>query len=89
MTNRDYILKIVAELSDGTLLDVWESLPDGIHNKNRIVGICDGCPAMESDICSISLCNARVGPCGTTDDVRCALRDLTGQPVKIAEEENQ
>lgn len=29
----------------------------------------------------------RGGPCGTTDDVRCAMRDLTGQPVEIVKED--
>ena len=46
--------------------------------------ICD--PARNAD-CSKELCFERGGPCGVTDDVRCALRDLFGQPVKVEEEE--
>lgn len=45
--------------------------------------LCD--PARNPD-CSKALCFERGGPCGTTDDVRCALRDLTGQPVEVVEE---
>ena len=48
--------------------------------------VCD--PARNPD-CSKALCFERGGPCGTTDDVRCALRDLTGQPVEILEEGDQ
>ena len=62
MTNRELILEMLSGLSDGDLLDVYEGLPEEVREKNRIVGICDGCPAMETDVCSISLCNARVGP---------------------------
>ena len=45
--------------------------------------VCD--PARNADCCK-TLCFEHGGPCGTTDDVRCALRDLTGQPVEILEE---
>lgn len=44
--------------------------------------VCD--PARNPE-CSKALCFERGGPCGTTDDVRCALRDLTGQPVEVVE----
>lgn len=47
--------------------------------------VCD--PARNPD-CSKALCFERGGPCGTTDDVRCALRDLFGQPVEIMEDKN-
>lgn len=47
--------------------------------------VCD--PARNPD-CSKALCFERGGPCGTTDDVRCALRDLTGRPVEIMEDHN-
>ena len=43
-------------------------------------------PARNKD-CSKELCFERGGPCGMTSDVRAALRDLTGQPIKIIEEE--
>lgn len=45
--------------------------------------VCD--PARNRD-CKSPLCFERGGPCGTTDDVRCAMRDLTGQPVEIIKE---
>lgn len=48
--------------------------------------VCD--PARNAE-CTKALCFERGGPCGTTNDVRCALRDLTGQPVEIIEEENE
>lgn len=48
--------------------------------------VCD--PARNPE-CGKTLCFERGGPCGVTDDVRCALRDLTGQPVKIVEEGDQ
>ena len=43
--------------------------------------LCD--PARNPD-CNKALCFLYDGPCGTTDDVRCALRDLLGQPVELA-----
>ena len=46
--------------------------------------ICD--PARNPD-CGKALCFERGGPCGTTSDVRAAMRDLTGQPVEVVEEE--
>lgn len=44
------------------------------------------CDPARNTTCSRAICFERGGPCGTTDDVRCALRDLTGQPVEILEE---
>lgn len=50
---------------------------------NKLTYVCD--PARNTT-CGKALCFEQGGPCGTTDDVRCALRDLTGQPVEILEE---
>ena len=44
------------------------------------------CDPARNTACGKTLCFEHGGPCGTTDDVRCALRDLTGQPVEILEE---
>ena len=44
------------------------------------------CDPQRKTACGKALCFENGGPCGTTDDVRCALRDLTGQPVEIVEE---
>ena len=44
--------------------------------------VCD--PARNAD-CGKVLCFERGGPCGTTDDVRCAMRDLFGRPVEQEE----
>lgn len=44
------------------------------------------CDPQRNTACGKALCFENGGPCGTTDDVRCALRDLTGQPVEIVEE---
>lgn len=45
------------------------------------------CDPQKSPTCDKALCFERGGPCGTTDDVRCALRDLLGRPVEIITEE--
>ena len=45
--------------------------------------VCD--PQRNTD-CGKALCFEHGGPCGTTDDVRCALRDLLGRPVEIMED---
>ena len=45
--------------------------------------LCD--PARNTG-CAKTLCFERGGPCGVTDDVRCAMRDLLGRPVKIIEQ---
>ena len=44
------------------------------------------CDPARNTACGKALCFERGGPCGTTDDVRCALRDLFGQPVEIIED---
>ena len=44
------------------------------------------CDPARNPTCTKALCFERGGPCGTTDDVRCALRDLTGLPVEIVPE---
>lgn len=46
--------------------------------------MCD--PARNPD-CDKALCFERGGPCGLTDDVRFALRDLTDCPVEIVDED--
>lgn len=45
--------------------------------------VCD--PQRNTD-CGKALCFEHGGPCGTTSDVRCALRDLLGRPVEIMED---
>lgn len=45
--------------------------------------LCD--PARNTG-CAKTLCFDRGGPCGVTDDVRCAMRDLLGWPVEIIEQ---
>ena len=45
------------------------------------------CDPERNTACAKALCFERGGPCGTTDDVRCALRDLTGAPVELVDEE--
>lgn len=44
------------------------------------------CDPARNPTCTKALCFEHGGPCGTTDDVRCALRDLTGRPVEVVEE---
>lgn len=44
--------------------------------------ICD--PARNTR-CDKALCFASGGPCGLTDDVRCAARDLFGNPVRAVD----
>ena len=51
---------------------------------NKKLYVCD--PA-RNPACGKALCFERGGPCGTTDDVRCALRDLTGRPVEVMDED--
>ena len=41
------------------------------------------CDPARNPTCTKLLCFEHGGPCGTTDDVRCALRDLTGLPVEM------
>ena len=45
--------------------------------------LCD--PARNTD-CTKALCFLHGGPCGLTNDVHFAMRDLTGRPVEIVEE---
>ena len=44
------------------------------------------CDPARNPTCTKLLCFERGGPCDTTDDVRCALRDLFGMPVQILKE---
>lgn len=44
------------------------------------------CDPARNAACDKALCFERGGPCGVTDDVRCAMRDLLGRPVEIIEE---
>lgn len=43
------------------------------------------CDPARNETCSKALCFEKGGPCGVTDDVRCALRDFFGQPVEIVQ----
>ena len=45
------------------------------------------CDPDRNTACDKALCFERGGPCGVTDDVRFALRDLTGCPVQIVDED--
>ena len=45
------------------------------------------CDPARNTACDKALCFERGGPCGVTDDVRFALRDLTGCPVQIVDED--
>lgn len=45
------------------------------------------CDPERNTACAKALCFETGGPCGTTDDVRCALRDLTGCPVELVDED--
>ena len=47
------------------------------------------CDPARNTACASALCFERGGPCGNTDDVRFALRDLTGDPVEIIQQENK
>ena len=51
---------------------------------NKKTYVCD--PARNLS-CSKALCFENGGPCGTTDDVRAALRDLFGLPVQIVDDD--
>ena len=48
--------------------------------------LCD--PAKNAG-CGKALCFERGGPCGVTDDVRAAMRDLLGRPVEIIEDDTE
>ena len=45
MTNRDFILKCIAGLSDERLLDLWDTIFDGSNTKPPIVTACNACMA--------------------------------------------
>lgn len=45
------------------------------------------CDPARNTACGKALCFERGGPCGTTDDVRFALRDFLGAPVEIVDED--
>ena len=45
------------------------------------------CDPARNTACSKLLCFEHDGPCGTTDDVRFALRDLTGCPIELVDED--
>ena len=45
------------------------------------------CDPAKNTACSKTLCFERGGPCGVTDDVRAAMRDLLGRPVEIIEDD--
>ena len=45
------------------------------------------CDPARNTACGKALCFERGGPCGTTDDVRFALRDFLGVPVEVVEED--
>ena len=45
------------------------------------------CDPTRNTACSKALCFERGGPCGTTGDVRFALRDFLGVPVEVVDED--
>ena len=45
------------------------------------------CDPQRNTACDKALCFENGGPCGTTDDMRAALRDLFGLPVEIVDED--
>lgn len=45
------------------------------------------CDPARNTACGKALCFERGGLCGTTDDVRCAMRDLTGLPLELVDED--
>ena len=47
----------------------------------------DLCDPERNEACGKELCFERGGPCGVTDNVRFALRDLTGRPVEIVDDD--
>ena len=47
------------------------------------------CDPARNTACTKGLCFENGGPCGITDNVRFALRDLFGDPVEIIEQENK
>ena len=45
------------------------------------------CDPAKNTACTKGLCFERGGPCGTTDDVRFALRDFLGVPVEVVDDD--
>ena len=45
------------------------------------------CDPERNTVCGKLLCFERGGPCGVTDDVRFALRDLTGLPLELDDDD--
>ena len=45
------------------------------------------CDPARNTACGKDLCFERGGPCGTTSDVRFALRDFLGVPVEVVDED--
>ena len=45
------------------------------------------CDPARNMACDKALCFEHDGPCGLTDDVRFALRDIFGDPVQIVDED--
>ena len=45
------------------------------------------CDPARNTACGKALCFEHGGPCGTTDDVRFALRDFLGAPVEIVDDD--
>lgn len=45
------------------------------------------CDPERNTACGKLLCFERGGPCGVTDDVRFALRDLTGLPLELVDDD--
>lgn len=45
------------------------------------------CDPSRNTGCGKALCFERGGPCGTTGDVRFALRDFLGTPVEVVDED--
>lgn len=45
------------------------------------------CDPERNTACNKGLCFERGGPCGTTGDVRFALRDFLGVPVEVVDED--
>lgn len=45
------------------------------------------CDPEKNTTCSKALCFEHGGPCGTTDDVRFAMRDFLGAPAEIVDED--
>lgn len=51
MTNREHILKLIADLVDAVLYDVFEELPPEVLNREPIRSACELCPRRNKDNC--------------------------------------